>query len=236
MRRYGSNMVMRCTYFLTVVWFLSVNSTHLFGAGKKQIQDTLADIPGNPPLLNAAMRDDIQAMQGFLQTGADVDMTNMHGQTGLMWASTYGATNVVKLLLEKGVDIDKRDASHGFAALVYATKSGNVDICRILIDSGANIETRDIRRQTPIIHAVHANKLDCLKLLIERKADLNAKDDKGMTALMWAALLQSPEIVSTLLASGADRSLVSNAGRIVDDYARRDVVKDVLKSVGGGNE
>jgi ankyrin repeat protein len=46
---------------------------------------------------------------GLLKIGYDPDVKDSDGRTPLSWAAEHGCEAVVKLLLEKGVDLEPKD-------------------------------------------------------------------------------------------------------------------------------
>jgi ankyrin repeat protein len=59
-------------------------------------------------------------------------------------------------------------------------------------------------------------------MLLKAGADVKAQDkNNGLTALMYAAETnQNPEVITTLLKSGADAKAKDNAGKTALDYAQ----------------
>ena len=60
-----------------------------------------------------------------------------------MRASARGAAAVVKLLLDRGADIETRD-DDGFTALMWASGNGAAAVVELLLDRGADIEAGDV--------------------------------------------------------------------------------------------
>lgn len=97
----------------------------------------------------------------------------------LHWAITNGNSNIVKLLINKGVSPNIQVRK--LYALHWAAVTDKSNICEILIDAGA-----DFNRQssddgsTPLHLAIWY--LDIVKLLIGKGADLNIQDNNKKTA------------------------------------------------------
>jgi len=100
-----------------------------------------------------------------------------------MWASTWGKSDIVKLLIEKGTDINAKNNS-GETALILTS------------DSSASSVPRGYQGNTATVNTV--------KLLLEKGADINAKDYEGKTALMKASVMGYTNIVKLLIEKGAD--------------------------------
>lgn len=164
-------------------------------------------------LIEAAARGDVVLVQRLLDKGADVNARPRDGWTPLMSAasgrhwgigraypgnfdrmslwraeptSLSGRTDVTKLLLDKGGDVNAKD-KEGRTALTEAAKIGHTDIVKLLLDKAADINTKDKDGRSPLVWAAAKMHADLVKLLVERGADVNAKDKGELTALCVTA-------------------------------------------------
>ena len=62
---------------------------------------------------------------------------------GFMWACEYGRTDVVSLLLAKGMPVGAKGRTNGQTGLHWAAWEGHVDTLQVLLDAGAPVDTRD---------------------------------------------------------------------------------------------
>jgi ankyrin repeat protein len=101
----------------------------------------------------------------------------------------------VKLLLEKGADVNAREGVRGVA----------------------------VRARTPLMLATRRGLLDVVNLLLTKGADVNARDEDGRTALMWAADSESDssETVKILLIKGANPDVRDNDGATALSWAQK---------------
>lgn len=128
---------------------------------------------------------------------ADVNIKDReNGKTALHLAAESRREDTVSYLIERGANVNARDAE-GRTALHYYSSSG---IASALMQAGCDIEASDKHSIRPIHLAARINEKVVLAL-IERGADLSARDDMGRTALHYAG---SPTIVKLLLKAGAD--------------------------------
>ena len=136
-----------------------------------------------------------------LALGAEYDLDYYYP---LRIASDNGNMNVVKLILEKGVDLEERlgDAEDAGTivgeALIGAGIGGHIDIVKLLLKYGADIHTNN---DEAVRWASKTGQYDVVRLLLEKGADIHAQEDG---ALIWAYDGDHSDVVKLLLANGAD--------------------------------
>jgi len=89
----------------------------------------------------------------------------------LMIAVSQRKTEIVKFLLENGVDANCSD-SKGFTPLMLASFLNETEIIRILIQHGADVNARSNNSFSSIIYAIYANATEAVKVLTENGADI----------------------------------------------------------------
>jgi len=96
-------------------------------------------------LMMACGSENYPAMLRLLQKGADVNAVSKFGETALLQAARYAhkdreaAPKIVRLLLERGADINAQTTPSGETALMRATYYGYIEIVRILLDNGTDV-------------------------------------------------------------------------------------------------
>jgi len=137
------------------------------------------------------------------------------GNTALMEACEYGHLEIVKLLIEKGADVNL-DNNFGITALMYASKKGYLKIIELLLKNDADINYQDNYGKnsayTALIYACKEGQLETVKLLLKKGANINEKDVSNETALLIACSSGHLEIVKLLLKNGADMNQVDKFG------------------------
>lgn len=131
----------------------------------------------------------------------------------LMQAAGKGQLDIVKVLVDKGADVNARNNEYGLTPLIYAASKGHLDVVKFLVDKGADVNAREENGLTPLIMAAGLDQIDIVKILVDKGADVNAKDNKGRTPLMFAAGGQL-NIVKFLVDKGADVNARSKSGRV----------------------
>ena len=117
----------------------------------------------------------------------------------------------VKTLLERGVDIESRDAQ-GRSALLLATHRNAVDAARVLIDAGADVNAMDDISDSPFLYAGAEGRLEILRMTLAHGADLASVNRYGGTALIPAAHHGHVETVRELLGTSIDIDHVNFLG------------------------
>ncbi|XP_063778875.1 ankyrin repeat and SAM domain-containing protein 6 [Pseudophryne corroboree] len=71
-----------------------------------------------------------------------VNAVNADGASPLMIAAVTGKLELVRLLVDKNIDINKQDSVHAWTALMQATYHGNKEIVIYLLSQGADVNLR----------------------------------------------------------------------------------------------
>ncbi|KAJ5962644.1 hypothetical protein N7501_007585 [Penicillium viridicatum] len=132
--------------------------------------------------------------------------TILKGWTSLMISSFFGHETVVRLLLDKNVDVNPKD-ERGYTPLFWATENGHEAIVKILLESNADLNSIDFSGQKPILRAIENGNETVVKLLLEQGADVNSLDYSGRAPLLWASRTGQETVVKLLLGKSADVDL-----------------------------
>jgi len=155
--------------------------------------------PEEIDLIHGAQFGDMEKVQSALASGVDVNTaTSDTHTTALMGASEGGYVDIVRLLLEKGADVNMRTTlgvhDGGQTALWFASIMGHPEIVTLLLDHGADINVRTDKRvvdnsagqETPLMIAAYNAQVEVVAVLLERGADVNAQDEWGSVAYEYA--------------------------------------------------
>lgn len=137
-------------------------------------------------------------LHDLLQHGADVNRKTRKGDNWpLMYAAAHGDTEVVRILLDRGANVNIKDHG-GDTALIEATPFGSEAVIRMLLEKGADVNAKEADGDTPLILATTSGYDNIVRLLLEFKADISAKNDVGDTALTIAQRNKYEAIVRLL--------------------------------------
>lgn len=138
--------------------------------------------------------------------------------------------NVGKLTELAGkVNIDARLSEDGETALHRAASRGHLKAVALLLDRGAGVNAVDGEGVTPLILASYRGQTEVVKLLLERGAAVNAQEKRnGLSSLSHAVGRGDKDLVSVLLAHGADPLLKSADGRTPLERAEANGAKEIV--------
>ena len=114
------------------------------------------------------------------------EATNDYGVTPLGRVAEVGNINLVKLMLDKGCDIDKTD-KYGNSPLHSAARWGHKNMVKLLVDEGAEVNLADATGRTPLHMAAMTGVKNTVQILLISGAQLNKTDHNGHTPLDVAA-------------------------------------------------
>jgi ankyrin repeat protein len=121
----------------------------------------------------AANRGDTEAVRDFLdQFGKSIvnERDNINARA-LTWAAFSGQIETVRLLVERGADINA-GGTNDKPALTWAIESGRREVAEFLLKKGASLDARDDAGSTPVDYAKRAGNGDMLALIDARLLEL----------------------------------------------------------------
>ncbi|CAG0903486.1 unnamed protein product [Cyprideis torosa] len=109
-----------------------------------------------------------------------------------------GSEEVVRLLLDRGLDEMHRDNS-GWAPLHYAAFEGHAEVSQMLITAGAKVNEVDTEGRHALILAAQEGHVGVVSVLIRNGARLSLRGHDGRNVLRVAALQGHRDVVQFLL-------------------------------------
>jgi len=172
--------------------------------------------PPHPPLYEAAIHYDDDAIRSLLAEGHDPNEQTIGGDTPLRLAAGRGATGIMRLLIDGGADCDAADGS-GFRAIHRAAANGEVPAVALLIERGADARAITLDGRSPLHLAVAAECGKCVAALLHAGVPVDIAGANGRTPLIAISAHLAPkpehiELVRLLLAAGADVNAADAVG------------------------
>jgi ankyrin repeat protein len=147
----------------------------------------------------------------LLQNVADVNVRERRGgATPLMHAAAIGSLETMKLLIDKGADVNAR-AAGGATALMWA--AADLAKIRLLLDRGADVNAVSESGRTALLLAAMSDRsAEIVRLLLSRRANPNIVDE-GKTSTFHAATFGNDTATIRLLVdAGVDVDAPDVAG------------------------
>ncbi len=112
-------------------------------------------------------RVDQDLLELLIDNGADLFYTDDEGVSIFDFAITYNNMFMIRLLLEKGKDVNEITRKSGFTPLMAAVCYGRYDILKVLLEAGADVTLADNKGLTAYGFAKKMQKSGMIKLLEE---------------------------------------------------------------------
>ena len=147
-------------------------------------------------------------------------MNQKKDKVTLRQASEKGQLEVVKYLVEIGVDIDND-------ALVRASQNGHLAVVKYLVEQGADIHADD---DVALLWASEEGHLDVVKYLVDQGADIHADNNRALRGAVFTGHLDIVKYLVEYLVEKEGR--VDNIGNLIQISINRghSNVTDYLRS------
>jgi len=150
----------------------------------------------------AILKNDFPTVMGILETQDISSLSLAGGISPLHFCAWQGKVGVLKVCLDKGLQVDRRDDSNR-SALHMAAWSGNPEAAQLLLDRNASIDLLNNDGATPAMEAARIGNPGTLDLLLASGADVNATDARGNGLVEYAASGGHKALVTILKRRGA---------------------------------
>lgn len=158
--------------------------------------DPNATDPQGMPLIVLAAREksDNVAKALMADPKTNIEKVDAAGENAMMLAALNGDTDLVKALIDKGAEVNKK----GWSPLHYAAANGNDDIVKLLLDHSAYVDAGSPNGTTPLMMAARGNHLSTVKVLLDAGADSHVKNQIGLTALDFAKQYHAKDVAAAM--------------------------------------
>ncbi len=175
-------------------------------------------------LVNAVWKNDVELVEKKLKKGEDPDQHDEDFNCPLTIAAQKGNLEIIKLLIEAGADIDRKDGYPermfwekvyvygNRTAIGHAARNGHIEVVSYLIEAGANFNIMDVDGTSPLQWAIKKNHQPIVDLLLENGAKATTRGSNRDRQLVMEFIKgKDQKKMRRLLEDGA------NANMIVDD-------------------
>ena len=186
---------MRIGNFLCFVLLLTLNVSVTLNAAENSVWErSVKDAEGE------FSKSAVDRFEQMFQSGDfDFKTYGYRGVTVLHYAVFMNDLERVKLLIEKGADVNIQNGD-GNTAIFYAALNSNLEIVQYLIENGADITITNKSRKDFIHYAARSGNLELVQWLVNQ--GISVSEYNG--ALHNAVASGNLELVKWLVAHGAD--------------------------------
>src|SRR4029079_3665750 len=150
-----------------------------------------------------------------------------------MSAARSGNVESVRMLLDRGADVNARERYKGQTALMWAAAERHPAVVKLLLERGADWKIRGFDRETrppklsaassispiprggftALLFAAREGHFDTTKVMLDGGVDINYGDVDNTTALVVAIMNKKYTLAKYLIERGADVNVVDASGR-----------------------
>lgn len=110
----------------------------------------------------------------------DLNVKNYDGQTCLHLATENSDLDTIRILVNKGADINAKDGKSGRTSLHYTAESGNVPLVELLLTFPClDINTKTFDGETPLTVAAGRYSVEIVNILLSHGARWPTRDQDG---------------------------------------------------------
>ena len=177
-----------------------------------------------PSRMVPSQHNNMKVVNCLLQNGANVDLQDKDGQTALFHALRNKGIpfGILSSLVKNGANLNTKRKYDKCTPLMSVTQSCGIyeeQLVTWLVDNGANVDLQDKDGLTALHYACKTdNSCEVVSCLIKNGANINACTGNKVTPLMRAAKKGNSDVVSLLIALGANVDLKDKDGDTAFHY------------------
>lgn len=151
---------------------------------------------------SAIRENNLVQLKALLDQSGSANVADARGITPLMYAAEVGSVDAMRLLIDRGADVNAQNG-YGSTALMWSVSDlGKV---RLLLDHGADVNIAARSGRTALIVAGFANpSAEVVRLLLAKGAKVDVMDVRHVTPLNAATFGDDTAAIRFLLDAGAD--------------------------------
>jgi ankyrin repeat protein len=181
----------------------------------RDIEPVRAERPNLPTWVEAALFGSVANLRALLDAGLDPNAATKEGTSVLMFS--VNDARKVRLLLERGADVNHKAQSGATALFVAANLRGNMDVFRLLLNAGADVNITAANGGTVLGVAI-TSEAEKVALLLAKGADPNRQLVHGGAVPLYPlqlAVSGDGEVVDLLVSHGAEINRQGPAGFVL---------------------
>ena len=204
----------------------AAGSTHKYGVAINVYGFYVNIITGDkcPSRMVPSQHNNMKVVNCLLQNGANVDLQDEDGQTALFHALRNKGIpfGILSSLVKNGANLNTRRKYDKCTPLMSVTQSCGIyeeQLVTWLVENGADVDLQDKDGLTALHYACKTdNSCEVVSCLIKNGANINACTGNKVTPLMRAAKKGNSDVVSLLIAHGANVDLQDKDGDTAFHY------------------
>jgi ankyrin repeat protein len=151
---------------------------------------------------SAIRENNLIQLKTLLDHKGSVELADDRGITPLMYAAEIGSVDAMRLLIDRGADVNRQNAFGSTALMWSVSDPAKV---RVLLDHGAQVNTVARSGRTALIIAAFTNpSAEVVRLLLAKGAKVDIMDLRHVTPLNAATFGNDTATVRLLLDAAAD--------------------------------
>ncbi|MGZ3650145.1 MAG: ankyrin repeat domain-containing protein [Bdellovibrionota bacterium] len=182
---------------------------------EKERELKMKALAGSTDLMKAALSGALDKVTELVTASAnpvgDLRKTDAEGRSVVHYAAMGGAVDVLKFLVEKGIQLNTADAKRR-TPLFFAALYKQNDAFDFLLTQGGKINQQGMGGMTIAMVGAFSGNMHILKCAVERGVRIEAKDHSGKTALDFAKQSKNLEAIAFLEAALAPKPGAAGAG------------------------
>lgn len=231
--------------WIFLVFLVPLTSLACTGASAISSTDPAHNPEHDLPLIVAAGKGDLGAVERLLTQGASVGAVDSRQRTALV-AAAYGThIEVARVLIAAGADVNAQDDTKQSAYLVATSEIGDseraLEFLRLMLNNGADVHSLDSYNGTGLIRAADRGYVEIVRELLKTPIVVDHVNRLGWTALLEAIILgtgdaRRTEVVHLLVEAGANVNLGDRLGVTPLQHARSKgytAMASIIEAAGG---
>jgi len=201
-------------------------------------------------LLESALNGRIDDIDKAIEAGESIDLTNAGGWSAAMFAVANGDWNLLRALIDRGIDLNNPDST-GRTPLMLAASQSDKEMVEILLAGNANPLQVDndgrtaydsatdagrkivalLIAEASVLHGIESANIDAILGNLEHGAYVNIRNGAGWTPLIFSSAMGNLDAVNKILDLGADVNRIENDGWTALHFAAQSNHREVVATL-----